>query len=122
VTELELFHVDSVVPEQEPIEKLSADRRRTLRQKADVSVGRHPLTRGKARPDLGTCGDCRFRVIYSRFPRIYPKCVGHGGIYDTRSAASDVRAWWPACERFEPGDPISDDAARWTPAHAERDS
>jgi hypothetical protein len=27
---------------------------------------------------------------------------------------------WPACGRYEPGDRVSDDAARWTPNHAHR--
>jgi hypothetical protein len=106
-----LFDVEPP-PAPAPEPQLSADRRRTLRQRALVQAGRHPLTGGKARPDLGTCGDCRFRVLYRHHGRTWPKCeVGpqsHGG-------ATDVRRWWPACERHEPGDQISDDAARWVP-------
>lgn len=93
MTDLELFHVDQ--PTAEPVEQLSADRRRTIRQKADVERGIHPLTRGKARPDLGTCGDCAHRLASERR---YPKCeLGP----NTRGAFTDVRAWWPACHRFE---------------------
>lgn len=101
-----------------PAEKVPYGRRLTLRQRADVARGVHPLTRTKARPDLGTCGDCAHRVlIYTNGNRRWPKCdlreITHG-------PGSDCRAWWPACDRFEPGDRISDDAARWTPEHADR--
>lgn len=34
----------------------------------------------------------------------------------THSTASDVRAWWPACVDYSPGDPgMSRDAATWAP-------
>ncbi len=33
----------------------------------------------------------------------------------THGAASDVRAWWPACADHTYGDGISDDAARHVP-------
>ena len=90
-----LFHV-----EHGPAEKPeSYGRRLTARQHADVAAGRHPLTRGRALPELGTCGDCRFRELIGWHDRAYPKCqVGprsHG-------PATDVRAWWPACHRYVP--------------------
>lgn len=90
----------------------------TVRARALVSAGVHPLTRGKARPDLGTCGECAHRVLTTYHARAWPKCeVGPR----THGEQTDVRAWWPACDRFEPGDNgVSDDAARWTPAHADR--
>lgn len=117
MTDLELFRVDPAVPTAEAGEGLSRDRRRTLRQRADVERGIHPLTRGKARPELGTCGGCAHRVLMRWHDRSWPKCE----LSDmTHGAASDVRRWWPACDRFEPGDRISDDAARWTPQHADR--
>lgn len=117
MTDLELFRVDQP-PAPEPAEKMSADRRRTLRQRALIDAGVHPLTRTKTRPDLGTCGGCAHRVLTAtNGNRSWPKCdlreITHG-------PGSDVRRWWPACERFEPGDRLSDDAARWTPEHAER--
>ena len=31
------------------------------------------------------------------------------------SVATDVRAWWPACPEYTPGDRLSDDAARHIP-------
>lgn len=119
MSDLELFHVEPVIPpEPEPAEKLSADRRRTLRQKADVARGIHPLRRrSRTFPDVGTCGDCTHRLVLGYHNRSWPKCdiseITHG-------AGSDCRAWWPACDRYEPGDRISDDAARWTPERADR--
>ena len=87
-------------------ESLSADQRRTLRQRRDVDSGVHPLMGGplheradrtvKAGDPKGlphTCGSC-----VHRDPHGYPSCVigprSHG-------AATDVRAWWPACPRWE---------------------
>jgi hypothetical protein len=79
-----------------PVEKLSAGRRLTLRQKADVEAGRHPLTGSPVLPGH-TCGTCIYRVqsIHG-----YPKCDAYGERYWTASARTDVRAWWPACERW----------------------
>ncbi|HEY5200056.1 MAG TPA: hypothetical protein VIJ31_04030 [Acidothermaceae bacterium] len=107
---------------------LSADRRRTLRQRRDVASGVHPLTGGKARPDLGTCGECTFRQLFRHHDGTYPKCFWtppswSAERYETTApprlshgTASDVRAWWPACEQFELGAPkVGPDAARWKP-------
>jgi hypothetical protein len=106
------------LPEPEPVEKLSADRRRTLRQHADVERGRHPLTGGRlaADPDA-KCGNCAHRHVYGHHDRSYPKCTyGDGMPRATHSAASDVRAWWPGCTDHEWGDPkLSPDAARCRP-------
>lgn len=76
---------------------LSADRRRTLRQRADVDRGVHPLTGEPTRPDLGTCGDCALRRVGQHHDKRYAKCWRDGGVLASHSAASDVRAWWPAC-------------------------
>lgn len=109
-----LFHVDPTTPD--PLAGLSPDRRRTLRQRADVERGIHPLTRGKARPDLGNCGTCAHRVLQLHYDRTYPKCERGPR---SSGAATDVRRWWPACDRYEPGDnAVGPDAARWTPEHA----
>lgn len=88
-----------------PAEELSADRRRTIRQADDIKAGRHPLGgllhpeadrsahRGDGKSMPLRCGSCIHRV-----DRGWPKCdlstMSH-------SAASDVRAWWPACTRYE---------------------
>lgn len=91
-----LFAVEPV--SQPEMEDLSADRRRTARQRQLIADGWHPLTRDRARPDLGTCGTCVHRQLVGHHGRSYPKCdvgpVTHG-------SATDVRAWWPACSRFE---------------------
>lgn len=84
--------------EAEPVEKLSADRRRTLRQRRDVERGVHPLTGTPTQPDPAkTCGTCVYRLSSTHHNRSYPKCYFRDGIYATFSAASDVRAWWPGC-------------------------
>ena len=114
--------------EAEPVEKLSAGRRLTLRQRTQVEAGVHPLTGGKTHPEWGTCGDCRFRKIVQYRSGRWPKCVWTPPGWSaedaemkappraTHGSASDVRAWWPACSDFDLGDPkVSQDAARWTP-------
>lgn len=99
----------------EPSETLSADRRRTLRQRQQVEAGIHPLTGLRTRPDLGTCGDCRFRQVLSYHMGSYPKCTAEGRRI-THSASTDCRAWWPACHEHELGDPkVSVDAMRSRP-------
>jgi hypothetical protein len=114
----EQLHVTPAQPEP----KLSADQRRTLRQQRDIANGQHPLLarlRGytgsaRARPDLGTCGDCRFRQLFDWHNRRYAKCTFGGEERRlTHGAATDVRASWPACGDFDLGDPkVSADAMR----------
>lgn len=133
-------HERKVAEAAERMAGLSADQRRTLRQAEDVATGRHPLTGGPLHPlasrhrDAGapksdpfTCGSCYFRSVEQYHGRSYPKCwlpnpnVGAGApstrIYDrvSHSASSDVRAWWPACPDYRPGDALSPDAARSIP-------
>ena len=123
----------------EPAPPLSADRRRTLRQAAKVAAGIHPLTGGPLhelasrhrdadapRDDPFTCGSCRFREVLRYHGKSYPKCTNAGTQsaeqYErfgppkvTHSAATDVRAWWPACRDYTPGGRLSTDAARYIP-------
>lgn len=82
----------------EPVEPLSAGARLTKRQHDLVASGVHPLTKTAARPDLGTCGTCVHRVMQHGGASNYPKCDLSPM---SRSAASDIRAWWPACDRWE---------------------
>lgn len=121
-------------------EPMSADRRRTHRQAADVAAGRHPLTGGPLHPlasrhrdaaapkdDPFTCGSCYYRDTVGHHDKTYPKCllpapVGADQpmrkIYTrvTAGPASDVRAWWPACRDYVPGaGGLSPDAARCIP-------
>jgi len=94
--------------------KRSEGQRMTERQAQDVRKGRHPLTGGPlheradttARPGdpgnpaerLYRCGSCVHRVSLNHHGEYWPKCdlstITHG-------QASDVRAWWPACPRWE---------------------
>jgi hypothetical protein len=138
MTEVPLFAGYEPPPPPVPEPPLSADRRRTLRQAADVARGVHPLTRGRLHPEASreaskddprglpyTCGSCRFREVIPHHSRAFPKCT-FGVTSETRywtdsprisaSAATDVRAWWPACVDYTPGDPaLSPDAARCLP-------
>jgi hypothetical protein len=136
-------------PLPDPMEGMSADRRRTLRQAANVAAGIHPLTKGALHPlasrhrdadspkdDPYTCGTCWFREVLRYHDRSFPKCClpgpervyrkgedgewrwetnDHGAPRATHSAASDVRAWWPACPDYSPSDRVSSDAARYVP-------
>lgn len=99
----------------EPVENLSADRRRTLRQRQQVEAGIHPLTGLRTYPDLGTCGDCRFRMVLDYHSRAYPKCTFDEARM-THGAGTDCRAWWPACGDHELGDnKVGPDAMRVRP-------
>lgn len=123
-------------PSEDPT--LSPGRRLTLRQAEMIEDGIHPLTRGALHPlasqrrdadaprdEPFTCGSCLFRKSEKYHNGTYAKCwlpnpkVGadapQSRIYDrvTHGAASDVRAWWPACPDYSAGDSAWPDAARW---------
>lgn len=125
-------------PPADVVEEMSADQRRTRRQATDVQNGIHPLTRGPIHPlasrhrdadapkdDPFTCGSCYFRETLKNRSRAYPKCT-YGLTAEMKyltdsprissSAATDVRAWWPACRDYSPGSSMSPDAARSIPA------
>jgi hypothetical protein len=115
----------------EPTERISPDRRRTIRQ-AQALAGRvHPLGLVvgypiRLHPDAPSaddrkapgprCGDCWYLTAWKHHDRTYLKC----GFADSRRSfgpGTDIRRWWPACTDHSPGDPtLSPDAARWTPA------
>jgi hypothetical protein len=96
-------------------ESLSAGQRLTARQLENVRAGVHPLTRGRLHPEASreasrddpkgqpfTCGTCPLRRSWGAHG--YPKCElstpGRGFLYLTHGPATDVRAWWPACESY----------------------
>lgn len=109
------------VPDE--VERLSPDRRRTLRQATDLKAGRHPLGGrvhkdaaphdGRQAPGL-RCGSCRFRWLfegpsYGLHGGTFPKCTLGApegepalGARVTNGAATDCRAWWPACTKYQP--------------------
>lgn len=100
-------------PQREPDEPpLSADRRRTQRQLAILAAGRHPLTRGPLHPEAAPvddrhaagrrCDSCQWLVAYDHHNRRYLKFRQRNELYVTHGAASDVRAWWPACTGHVP--------------------
>lgn len=90
---------------------LSAGQRLTARKLENVRAGVHPLTRGRLHPEASrdasrddpkgqpfTCGTCQLRDAHG-----YPKClleVAGRRPYVTHGPATDVRAWWPACESY----------------------
>jgi hypothetical protein len=86
-----------------------ADGRRTLRQADVLATGYHPVSRLKLHPDAPPvedraapgprCGDCAhlFRKVMGS---TYLKC----GPNATGGAATDLRAWWPACAAWKAAD------------------
>jgi hypothetical protein len=119
-----LFAADRAEP---PAEQLSADRRRTQRQRELLHAGLHPLTAAlgthiplhpNAAPadnrDAGghRCGTCRHRQHTYGHATNYPKCAvgAEPGQHCYRwpryssGAGTDVRAWWPACTNYEAAD------------------
>lgn len=132
------------LPIPTPPDTRSPDRRRTDRQREAVENGVHPLAlvdpqvrihpdadrtanRGDGRNLPLRCGSCIHRINLGYHAGSYPKCTAPRGVgadeYEahsprlvTHSAATDVRAWWPACTEYSPGDTaVSRDAARWIP-------
>ncbi len=90
-----LFDVE---PVPEP-EGLSATRRLTLRNNWMIANGTHPATGRPLIPDR-TCGECaHFQIV--RWSKTYFKCDIHR-LGSSRSAASDIRQTWPACDQYEP--------------------
>lgn len=112
---------------------LSADRRRTARQRAVIGAGGHPLGLALRRPlplhsdPERKCGNCRFRVLLDLgTERRYPKCTVPRGPFSrtgdapaprvSAGAGTDTRKWWPGCTDHEYGDPATGpDAARSGP-------
>lgn len=92
---------------------MSAGQLRTVRQAAAIRRHVHPLAlvdpaivmhrdgnTDATRDDPGPgphCGDCHFRRLVGGHDRDYPKCTARGDKLMTHGAATDVRAWWPAC-------------------------
>lgn len=87
--------------------------RRTERQAVLIALGQHPLMTGPIHPEADRsahrtdgktlpfrCGSCVHRITVHRGGKMnLPKC---DLTTMSCSEASDVRAWWPACPRYEP--------------------
>lgn len=121
-----LFDADPYAVVPTPSEKLSPDRRRTLRHAAKLARGEHPIAYLRLHPDAAPhedrtaeglrCKDCVFRVVFAHRSRSYPKCTypvdptfGPLTPFDlgrmvnaSHSAATDCRGWYPACVAFKP--------------------
>lgn len=92
-----LFHLDPVpAAPAEPPEKLSATRRRTIRQRQAIASGFHPLTGRPLRAEGGTCGDCT-HCYARRFDKTYYKC---DLVTETNGPGTDLRLSWPACSGY----------------------
>ena len=132
--EMMLFDGYDSLPADPSAPALSADRRRTQKQAAQIAAGTHPLlavaygshqasrlhehalrtaTPTDPRGLPFTCGTCSFRKLVSWHRSTYPKCVwsrGNGLASLNESprvshgTATDVRGWWPACPDYEAGD------------------
>ena len=105
-----------------------------------MAFRRHPMTKGHAysaddaKGARWTCGSCKWRQTVHYHNRAYPKCVHPGGysgedvvtlppLWHSHSAATDVRAWWPACTDYDAGDAgLSADASRQWPEGTEETS
>lgn len=128
-----LFDLEDAWRVEPAVDNRSTDQRRTDRQAGAIRAGVHPLalvfgatvvmhpgadrtaTRGDGPRLPLRCGTCRYRFGV-RHASTYPKCGARDGARVTRGPATDVRAWWPACLDYSPGDPaLSPDAARWIP-------
>jgi hypothetical protein len=99
----------------EPAAGLSDGRRRTMRQKALIDAGRHPLSAVTSRPlrlhpgapdpddrkaPGPRCGNCQFIEAWGAHG--YLKCLrGDKQPFATHGAATDLRRWWPACEYWQ---------------------
>lgn len=77
---------------------LSADRRRTIRNREALAKGRHPVTKVALANNGKTCGDCEHHVVAGGHAKRYHKCEFN----DTNGPATDIRVSWPACIRYEP--------------------
>lgn len=86
--------------------------RRTARRRNMLAAGVHPATGLKLFPAVfgHKCGGCAHAVQVQHGNRTYWKCdTSRLGL--ARSAASDIRTSWPACELFKvpPPAPIEED-------------
>lgn len=77
---------------------LSSGARRTLRQKAQLENGTHPVT-GRDTWPHGTCGTCAHLLTTGESHRRYFKC---GLVANTAGPGTDIRKSWPACHRYDP--------------------
>lgn len=110
--QLSLFpELPAPAPVARPAGHTPAERRRQ-RQLGLIAEGYHPLATlvhnlrlhpaaapaGNRSAEGLRCGGCARRIQSRDTARAYPKCE----LYPSRSEASDIRSWWPACVHFTP--------------------
>lgn len=93
-------------PPLEPPPKLSTDARRTIRQRALLDGGTHPVTYLKLQPvELGRrCGNCQHLALKGGVAGRFYKCGALNGRYVTGGPATDLRLKWPACALWDTPD------------------
>jgi len=117
-----LFDVPADAAMQKPpAAKLTPGEAMRARQADKLTRGLHPLSKpgwppiplhrdaapatDPQAPGL-RCGGCRFRQVIGHHDRKFPKCTLPDKWGEpsraTHAETSDVRAWWPSCDRFEP--------------------
>lgn len=110
VTDVPLFDVPSAEYVTDPTADLSADQRRTLRQRRRLAEGLHPVAARLLHPDAPRvtapgekgdgprCGTCvrLFSAHHNDGRSLKCDLVGI-----TRGAGTDMRRWWPACTAWE---------------------
>ncbi len=87
------------LPKLPPAPPTSPDRRRTLRRKAMLAGGYHPVTKLKLADNGETCGTCDQLRAQGGTAGVYYKCA----LRLTRGAGTDTRLSWPACAAWEVG-------------------
>lgn len=108
-----LFDMDPVAFPTPGGVELSADQRRTLRQRQRLERGTHPIAHRGLHPDAPRvtepgqpgdgprCGSCAhlYQAPYQGASnKRYLKCALVGA---THGAGTDVRRWWPACTSWK---------------------
>ncbi|WP_280332081.1 hypothetical protein [Nocardia wallacei] len=108
----------SLFPDLEPtlrpdrFEGLGANARHTLRQAGFITAGINPGTRLRVHTDAAKdrdgpglrCRDCKHLYKTGAGNSSFLKCR-QAGVYNSRGSwGPDMRAWWPACIKFEPKD------------------
>lgn len=103
-----MFDFDVPPAAAHPEERLSADRRRTILALQVLQSGRHPLRRDRLHPDAPPaddrkapgprCRTCKHIGLQGGVAGSYIKCC-LGPV--TGGPGTDIRAWWPACEKWE---------------------
>lgn len=106
------------VPELEPEPVLTRGERMQRLHAERVARGAHPLSMahighiplhpdaapfGDREADGLRCGTCVFRRHMHGGSRSYPKCT-RTPLLKAHSAASDCRAYWPACIHYQPAE------------------